>query len=109
MNNLPKYVVSKSLKTPEWNNTTIIHDNILDEISKIKQLPGKDILVAGSAELVNTLMQNNLADEYRLMVHPVILGSGKRLFLDTGTRKIMKLTDTKSFSTGIVVLTYHPV
>jgi dihydrofolate reductase len=107
MNGLPKYVVSTTLEKAEWNNSTIIKENVADEISKLKQQSGQDILVAGSATLVNTLMEHNLIDEYHLLVYPVVLGSGKRLFKD-GSKTNLKLVETKSFSSGVVALIYHP-
>jgi dihydrofolate reductase len=79
MNSLPKFVVSTTLEEVEWNNARLIKENIAEEVSKLKQQPGQDILIYGSGELVYTLMQHDLIDEYRLMVHPVVLGSGKRL------------------------------
>ena len=92
----------------QWKNTTIINKNVVEEIQKLKEQPGQHILVAGSGKLVHTLMQHNLVDEYRFMVHPVVLGSGKRLFTE-GTEKFkLTLVDTKSFKTGIVVLQYQP-
>jgi dihydrofolate reductase len=108
MNSMPKYVVSKTLTNAEWNNTTIIKKNVVEEIKKLKEQSGQNILVAGSGKLVQTLMQHNLVDEYRFMVHPVVLGSGKRLFTE-GTEKCkLTLMETKSFKTGIVVLHYQP-
>jgi dihydrofolate reductase len=95
-NSLPKFVVSTTLKEVEWNN------------AKLKQQPGQDILIAGSGELVHTLMQHDLIDEYRLMVHPVVLGSGKRLFRDGTDTKVLKLIETKTFSSGVVLLSYQP-
>jgi dihydrofolate reductase len=80
MNSMRKYVVSRSLEKAEWNNSTILRGNVVDEISKLKQQPGGDLLVAGSAQLVHTLAEHNLVDEYRLMIYPVVLGGGKRLF-----------------------------
>ncbi len=108
MNNLAKYVVSPDLTTKEltWNNTHQIKDNVIDEITKLRQQPGKDLLVYGSGVLVQTLVQNNLVDEYRLMVHPVILGAGKRLFEEGLDKKELSLVSTKSFPKGVVVLTY---
>jgi dihydrofolate reductase len=105
MNSMPKYVVSTTLKNPEWTNTTVIRENVLDAVSRLKQEPGQDILVAGSAQLVRTLAEHGLVDEYRFMVHPIVLGSGNRIFRE---RMVLKLADTKRFSSGIVVLTYHP-
>ena len=80
MNSLPKFVVSTTLKEVEWNNARLMKGNIAEEVSKLKQQPGQDILIAGSADLVHTLMQHDLIDEYRLLVHPIVVGSGKRLF-----------------------------
>ncbi len=109
MNSLPKYVVSTTLEEPlEWNNSTLIKGNIAEEVSRLKQQPGQDIAVHGSADLVNTLMQHDLIDEYRLMVHPVVVGSGKRLFKDGSDTTVLRLVETKTFSTGVVVLTYQP-
>ncbi len=108
MNSIPKYVVSKTLKQLDWNNSTLIKGNIPEEVQKLKQQPGQDILVAGSCELVHTLMQHDLIDEYRLMVHPVVLGSGKRLFREGNNKKTLTLVGTKTFSSGIVAITYQP-
>ena len=76
LNNLPKFVVSTTLETVEWNNSRLIKENVAEEVSKLKQQPGQDILIAGSGTLIHTLMQHNLIDEYRLLVYPVVLGSG---------------------------------
>ena len=108
MNSLPKYVVSTTLKKVEWNNSTLIKGDVAQEIAKLKQQPGKDILIAGSSELVNSLKDYDLIDEYRLMICPIVLGSGKRLFKDGIDTKILRLVDTKPFKTGVVVLTYRP-
>ena len=108
MNNLPKFVVSATLKQVEWNNSRLIKGNVAEEVSRLKQQAGQDILIAGSSQLVRTLMQDNLIDEYRLMVHPVVLGGGKRLFAD-GRHTTLKLAGPKTFSSGVVVLTYEPV
>jgi dihydrofolate reductase len=107
MNNLPKIVVSRTLKEVEWNNSTLIKGNIIKELSGLKQQPGQDILVAGSGELVQTLMQHDLVDEFRLMVHPVVLGSGKRLFKDGTYIKSLSLVGSKPLSKGVVVLNYQ--
>ncbi len=108
MNSMPKYVVSTTLTHAEWNNTTIINKNVVEEIKKLKEQSGQHILVAGSGKLVHTLMHHHLVEEYRFMVHPVVLGSGKRLFPE-GTEKCkFTLVDTKAFKTGIVVLHYQP-
>ena len=108
MNSLPKYVVSTTLDSVEWNNSTLIEENIAEEVSKLKQQPGQDILVYGSADLVHTLMQHGLVDEYRLMLHPVVVGSGKRLFRENSDTTALRLVDAKTFSSGVVVLTYQP-
>ena len=106
MNSIAKYVVSTTLEEVEWNNSKLIKGNIKEEITKLKQQSGQDILVEGSALLVDSLMQLDLIDEYRLMVFPIVLGSGKRLFKDTSDKKVLKLEDVKSFRSGVVVLTY---
>lgn len=108
MNNLPKYVVSTTLRDPAWNNSHVLAGNVAEEIAKLKQQPGQDILVNGSAMLVQTLAQHDLVDEYRLLVYPVALGTGKRLFQDE-TRAKLHLISTQSFPTGVVALSYVPV
>ncbi len=108
MNGLPKFVVSTTLEKAECNNSRPIRENIPEEVSRLKRQPGQDILVAGSRELVHTLLQHDLIDEYRLMVHPVVLGSGKRLFPDGSDMKVLRLVDTRTFSSGIVLLSYQP-
>ena len=107
MNSLPKYVVSTTLSEVTWN-ASLIKENIAEEISKLKQQPGQDILIFGSGELVNTLMQQDLIDEYRPMIFPVVVGSGKRLFREGSEKKVLKLVESKTFSSGVVVLTYQP-
>ena len=109
MNGYPKFVVSRTLEEPlEWNNSTLIEGNVAEEVSRLKQQPGKDILVFGSRDLVNTLMHHDLIDEYRLMVFPVVVGSGKRLFGDDIEKRILRLIETKTFGSGVVVLYYRP-
>jgi dihydrofolate reductase len=109
MNGMPKYVVSTTLHNAAWNNTTLIKDNVAEEVSKLKAMPGGDILVAGSAQLVHTLMQNDLVDEYRLMVFPVILGKGKRLFNDGNEKCALQLVEAKPVGpAGVITLIYHP-
>lgn len=108
MNGMPKYVVSTTLEKADWNNTTIINDNVAEEVAKLKEQPGRDILIAGSADLTHSLMQHDLIDEFRLMIHPVVVGHGKRLFQDGTDTRAMKLVDTQTFSTGAMVLTYQP-
>jgi dihydrofolate reductase len=109
MNNTPKYVVSTTLAEPlEWQNSTLIQENVAEEIAKLKQQPGKSIGITGSATLVQSLLQDDLLDELGLLVHPVVVGSGKRLFEEGGDQKGLKLVDSRTFSTGVVYLTYQP-
>jgi dihydrofolate reductase len=109
MNDTPKYVVSTTLQEPlEWQNSTLIGDNVAEEISRLKEQPGKDISISGSGTLVQSLLRDDLIDEFRLLVHPIVVGSGKRLFADEGDRKPLELVDSKTFSTGVVYLTYRP-
>lgn len=105
MNSLPKYVVSTTLAEAGWQNSVSLQENIVDQIAALKQQPGQDILVYGSGQLVQTLMQHDLIDEYRLMTFPLVLGSGKRLF-QAGTHATLHLLDTVRFSSGVVVLVY---
>jgi dihydrofolate reductase len=108
MNGYPKYVASTTLQEPlEWNNSTLIEGDVAEEVSRLKQQPGKDILVFGSGELVDALMQHGLIDEYRLMVFPIVVGSGKRLFRDGIDEMVLELVDTETFGSGVVVLTYR--
>ncbi len=107
MNNVRKYVVSTTLNTVEWNNSTLIKDNIVEEITKLKQQSGQDILVYGSATLVQTLIGHDLVDRYRLVVYPVVMGKGKRLFQE-GTTATLKLLESQSLSSGVVALVYEP-
>src|SRR6266516_6048569 len=107
MNSLPKYVASTTLSEVTWN-ATLIKGNIAEEISKLKQQPGQDVLIFGSSELVHTLHERDLIDEYRLMVFPVVLGSGKRLFSGGNEKKVLKLVETRTLGSGVVVLTYQP-
>jgi dihydrofolate reductase len=109
MNGYPKHVVSTTLQEPlEWNNSTLVEGDVAEEVSRLKDQPGKDILIFGSGDLVNSLMQHDLIDEYRLMVFPVIVGSGKRLFNEGGDTKSLKLVGTQTFDSGAIVLTYEP-
>jgi len=109
MNGYPKYVVSTTLEELlEWNNSTLIKGNVAEEVTRLKQQPGKDILVFGSSALMNTLMGHDLIDEYRLMVFPMVLGKGNRLFGDGIDTKVLELVGTERFSSGVVVHTYQP-
>jgi len=108
MNGYPKYVVSTALPEPlEWNNATPIRGDVVGKVARLKQQPGKDILVFGSGALAHTLMQHGLIDEYRLLVFPIIVGSGKRLFPE-GHQMTVRLINTRTFSSGVVALTYQP-
>lgn len=109
LNSVPKYVVSSTLEKADWNNSTIIKGNIIEEIEKIKQQPGKEIMVEGSAKLVKLLAEADLVDEYRFLVHPVILGSGKRLFTDGMKTAGLKLVKTQPLDAGVIVLYYQPI
>src|SRR5258708_36727793 len=108
MNNQTKYVVSTTLKKVEWNNSRLIKGNIPEEIAKLKQQPGKDISVSGSGTLVQTLIQHDLIDEYSLLVYPVVLGTGKRLFREGIAMTTLKLVDAKPTSSGVMLLRYQP-
>ncbi len=94
-NNMTKYVVSSTIGEPEWNNTTVIRDDVPGEVAKLREQPGGDVLVNGSAELVRTLVDNDLVDELRLMVFPVILGGGKRLFTETQAPASLELAESR--------------
>lgn len=106
MNNVPKYVVSTTLNDANWKNSHIIAENVAEEIATLKQQPGQDILVAGSGKLIESLMRHNLVDEYTLLVYPVVLGSGKRLFKD-GITATMKLVEAKPLG-EVTLLRYTP-
>jgi dihydrofolate reductase len=109
MNSLPKYVVFSSLDNVEWNNSYLIHDttHLLEGIDELKQQPGQDILLTGSADLFHTLRQQNLIDEYHFMVYPIMVGTGKRLFKD-GNNIPLNLVKSQTLSSGVVVLIYRP-
>jgi dihydrofolate reductase len=109
INSVAKYVVSTTLEEPlGWNNSTLIKGDVAEEIAKLKRRPGKDITVIGSGALVRSLLKDGLLDELRLMVHPLVLGSGKRLFEDGEDRKALELVDSKAFGTGVHLIAYRP-
>jgi dihydrofolate reductase len=108
INSVPKYVASATLEEAGWNNSTIIREDVAEKIADLKRQPGKDITILGSGALVGSLLRDGLLDEFRLMVHPVILGGGKRLFEDGFDRRPLELIDSRTFGTGVVYLTYRP-
>jgi class 3 adenylate cyclase/dihydrofolate reductase len=107
MNSIPKYVVSKTLKSASWTNTTILSGDLTQEVAELKRQPGGDILLLGSAQLFNALAEADLIDEYRLMVFPVVLGSGTLLFRDFRGMRHLRLVDSRTFKSGVTVLTYR--
>jgi dihydrofolate reductase len=107
-NNMPKYVVSSTLGEPEWNNSTVLEGDVVEEVSKLRQQHDGDVVVHGSARLVQTLVDHDLVDELRLMVFPIVLGSGKRLFGDASDKKPLRLVDSKTVGDGVAILTYRP-
>jgi dihydrofolate reductase len=107
MNSLPKYVASTTLTAPEWN-ATVIEGDIAGRVAELKRQPGGDLLVGGSGTLVRSLMEHDLVDEYRLLVHPIVLGAGKRLFADGMAQTVLDLVDARAFGSGVVALTYRP-
>jgi dihydrofolate reductase len=111
INNIPKYVVSTTLEKVEWgnwNNPTLIKGNLAEAITRLKQQAGKNIGIAGSPTLVRSLLQTDLLDELTLMIHPVVVGNGNRLFKDGGVLKRLKLVDSKTTRTGVLIATYQP-
>jgi dihydrofolate reductase len=107
-NNMPKYVVSSTMGDPEWNNSTVLKGDLVEEVRKLKQDQDGDIVVHGSARLVQTLIEHDLVDELRLMVYPVVLGSGKRLFGETSDKKPLRLVEAKVVGDGVSILIYRP-
>jgi len=109
MNGMEKYVVSTTLSEPlAWQNSTLIKGNVAGEVAKLKERSGKEIQVIGSGELVQDLIRHDLVDAYRLMIHPLVLGTGKRLFRDGTAPTKLRLVDTKPTTTGVLILTYEP-
>jgi dihydrofolate reductase len=107
-NAMPKYVVSSTLGDPEWANSTVLKGSLADEVAALKQKHDGDIVVHGSASLVQALLEQDLVDELRLMVFPVVLGTGKRLFGDTGDKKPLLLVDSRVVGAGVAILVYRP-
>jgi dihydrofolate reductase len=109
LNSKPKYVVSSTLEDPAWNNTTVLKGNVVNEVSKLKQQLAGDIVVPASFQLVRTLIEHDLADELRLMIYPVVLGAGERLFGETSDKKPLRLISTRTVGNDLAYLTYQPV
>jgi len=107
-NDMPKYVVSSTLDEPDWNNTTVLDGDVADSVSKLRQQVDGDLVVHGSAQLVQALLDNDLVDELRLMVFPVVLGAGKRVFGETRDKKSFRLTDSRSVGEGVAIMIYQP-
>ena len=107
-NNMPKYVVSSTLEDPEWNNTSVLSGDPLEEVSRLRSEQEGDIVVHGSAQLVHALVENDLVDEIRLMVFPVVLGTGKRAFGETSDKKPLRLASSRTVGDGVNILVYEP-
>jgi dihydrofolate reductase len=107
-NTMPKYVVSSTLEKPEWNNSTVLKGDVAEEVAKLRREHDGDIVVHGSARLVQTLIERDLVDELRLMVYPLVLGSGRRLFDETSDKKPLRLVDSKVVGDGVAILIYKP-
>jgi len=108
MNTLPKYVVSTTLTDPAWNNSHVIRENVAGKIAKLKEEDGQDIYIHGSGVLINSLIDEGVIDEYRLMLHPVVVGKGQQLFASRETPAAMDLASTEALPNGVIVLTYVP-
>jgi dihydrofolate reductase len=109
LNDMPKYVVSSTLKDPDWNNSTVLTGDVVQAVSKLKEELDGEIVVAGSIRLARTLMEHDLVDELRLMVYPVVLGAGERLFGETSDKMPMRLLDTRTVAGDLAYLTYEVV
>ncbi len=106
LNEWPKYVASHTKDVLTWQNSHLLQGNIIEEVAKLKKLPGKNILVIGSGDFAQTLMQGNLIDEYQLMIHPLVLGSGKHLFREGGPKQALAFLSSQVTTTGVVILNY---
>jgi dihydrofolate reductase len=109
LNSMPKYVVSSTLEDPDWNNSTVLKGDVVNEVSKLKQEPNGEILVVASFQLVRTLMEHDLVDELRLKIYPVVLGAGERLFGETSDKKPVRLVNTQTIDDDVAFVTYEPV
>src|SRR5215472_1008760 len=109
LNNTPKYVASRTLEEPlPWKNSTLLKGDATENVTRLKKRPGKDVVVLGSGELVQSLIRSSLVDEYVLQIHPLVLGSGRRLFSNDASLVALRLVDTKTTTTGVVIATYQP-
>ena len=109
LNNAQKYVASTTLKEPlPWSNSTLLQGDVTEAVSRLKEQPGKDIVILGSGELIQSLMRRNLIDEFTLLIHPLVLGSGRHLFTDGGAFAALRLTNSVTTTTGVVIATYQP-
>jgi dihydrofolate reductase len=109
LNNMPKYVVSATLEDPDWNNSTVLKGDAVDEVSNLKQELNGEIVVVASFQLLRTLMEHDLVDELRLKIYPLVLGAGERLFGETSDKKPMRLVDTNTIDGDVVYVTYEPL
>jgi dihydrofolate reductase len=109
LNSLPKYVVSSTLEHPDWNNSTVLKGDVLDEVSKLKHELKGEVVIPASFQLVRTLMEHDLVDELRLKIFPVVLGAGERLFGETSDKKAMRVIDSQTVEGDVVFLTYEVV
>jgi dihydrofolate reductase len=107
-NTMPKYVVSSTLEDPQWSNSTVLRGDLVEEVGKLRREQDGDVVVHGSARLAQALLEHDLVDELRLMVFPVVLGSGKRLFGETSDKKRLRLVDSKMVGDGVAILVYRP-
>jgi dihydrofolate reductase len=108
-NSLPKYVVSSTLEDPEWNTSTVLEGDVVKEVARLKRELDGEIVVYGSIRLARTLIEHDLVDELRLMLYPVLLGAGERLFDETSDKKPLRLVDTRTIGDGVIIHTYEPV
>jgi dihydrofolate reductase len=108
LNSLPKYVVSSTLREPRWSNSTVLKGDVVTEVSRLREELDGDIVVYASTQLVHTLMEHDLVDELRLIIYPIVLGAGERLFGETTDRKPMRLINTQTVGDGLAFLTYRP-
>lgn len=108
MNRMPKYVVSSTLDRVDWTGSKLVKTDVAAQVRQLKTEPGNDLLLSGSAQLFNALMREDLVDLYRIMLHPVVLGTGKRLFADEANKRLLTLTESRRLALGIVILEYRP-